>query len=219
MAVKRGDIDNFPNLTPPSDQGNERLKLKMVDFDAEILRLNYEALGCTNRMVAELEKINEDGVMALSALENQDEQLDKLESNLHQINDDISAVRNDIKKMERCCCFSLLCLPLKRFRKNKDKENKERAVASSIIVKNRSSVRRRDADFIPKLTEDAIENEIEGNLRQVDDTLNSIKHLAVDINVQLSIQEPKLDRIQNLMENSDLAMGGANERVKKLLSD
>ncbi|KIH59524.1 SNARE domain protein, partial [Ancylostoma duodenale] len=69
------------------------------------------------------------------------------------------------------------------------------------------------------LTEDAIENEIEGNLRQVDDTLNSIKHLAVDINVQLSIQEPKLDRIQNLMENSDLAMGGANERVKKLLSD
>ncbi|EPB80575.1 SNARE domain protein [Ancylostoma ceylanicum] len=170
-------------------------------------------------MVAELEKINEDGVMALSALENQDEQLDKLESNLHQINDDISAVRNDIKKMERCCCFSLLCLPLKRFRKNKDKENKERAVASSIIVKNRSSVRRRDADFIPKLTEDAIENEIEGNLRQVDDTLNSIKHLAVDINVQLSIQEPKLDRIQNLMENSDLAMGGANERVKKLLSD
>ncbi|EYB96664.1 hypothetical protein Y032_0148g2658 [Ancylostoma ceylanicum] len=199
MAVKRGDIDNFPNLTPPSDQGNERLKLKMVDFDAEILRLNYEALGCTNRMVAELEKINEDGVMALSALENQDEQLDKLESNLHQINDDISAVRNDIKKMERCCCFSLLCLPLKRFRKNKDKENKERAVASSIIVKNRSSVRRRDADFIPKLTEDAIENEIEGNLRQVDDTLNSIKHLAVDINVQLSIQEPKLDRIQNLV--------------------
>ncbi|KAL6722759.1 hypothetical protein Aduo_017850 [Ancylostoma duodenale] len=219
MAVKRGDIDNFPNLTPPSDQGNERLKLKMVDFDAEILRLNYEALGCTNRMVAELEKINEDGVMALAALENQDEQLDKLESNLHQINDDISAVRNDIKKMEKCCCFSFLCLSLKRFRKNKDKENKERAVASSIIVKNRPSIRRRDADFIPKLTEDAIENEIEGNLRQVDDTLNSIKHLAVDINVQLSIQEPKLDRIQNLMENSDLAMGGANERVKKLLSD
>ncbi|RCN51088.1 SNARE domain protein [Ancylostoma caninum] len=219
MAVKRGDIDNFPNLAPPSDQGNERLKLKMVDFDAEILRLNYEALGCTNRMVAELEKINEDGVMALAALENQDEQLDKLESNLHQINDDISAVRNDIKKMERCCCFNFLCLPLKRYRKNKDKENKERAVASSIIVKNRPSIRRRNADFIPKLTEDAIEDEIEGNLRQVDDTLNSIKHLAVDINVQLSIQEPKLDRIQDLMENSDLAMGGANERVKKLLSD
>ncbi|ETN70670.1 hypothetical protein RB195_026125 [Necator americanus] len=220
MAVKRGDIDNFPNLKPISNQGNERLRLKMVDFDAEILRMNSEALGCTNRMVGELEKINEEGVMTLAALENQDEQLDKLEENLHQINDDISAVKNDIKKMERCCCFNLLCLPLKRFRRNKDKDMKERIVASSIVVNHRSSNRKgRDGAYIPRLTDDAVENEIEDNLRQVDETLNSIKHLAVDINVQLSIQEPKLDRIRDLMENSDLAMGGANERVKRLLSE
>ncbi|PIO71696.1 hypothetical protein TELCIR_06396, partial [Teladorsagia circumcincta] len=99
----------IPNLKPLSKgEGNERLKLKIVDFDAEILRMNYEALGCTHRMVAELEKMNEEGVMTLSALENQDEQLDKLEANLHQINDDISAVTSDITKMERCCCFPIL---------------------------------------------------------------------------------------------------------------
>ncbi|VDM74262.1 unnamed protein product [Strongylus vulgaris] len=171
-------------------------------------------------MAAELEKINEEGVVTLAALENQDEQLDKLECNLHQINDDISAVKKDIKKMERCCCFHFLCLPITRFRKNKDREVRERTAASSIIFKHRASlVKRRSGAFIPRLTEDAIEHEIEDNLRQVDETLNSIKHLAVDINVQLSIQEPKLDRIQELIENSDLAMGGANAKVKKLLSE
>ncbi|VDO23791.1 unnamed protein product [Haemonchus placei] len=73
MAVKRDDVESIPNLKPLSKgEGNERLKLKIVDFDAEILRMNYEALGCTQRMVAELEKMNEEGVMTLSALENQD---------------------------------------------------------------------------------------------------------------------------------------------------
>ncbi|CAJ0608717.1 unnamed protein product [Cylicocyclus nassatus] len=72
---------------------------------------------------------------------------------------------------------------------------------------------------IVKLTENVIESEIEDNLRQVDETLDSIKHLAVDLNVQLSIQEPKLDRIHELVENSDSAMGGANAKVKKLLSE
>ncbi|KHJ97155.1 SNARE domain protein [Oesophagostomum dentatum] len=122
--------------------------------------------------------------------------------------------------MERCCCFHLLCLPFKKFRKNKEKKSKEAVMASSIVFKHRSmSVPAKNGAFIPRLTEDAVEDEIEDNLRQVDETLNSIKHLAVDINVQLSIQEPKLDRIQELIENSDLAMGGAKERVKKLLAD
>ncbi|KAK5971812.1 SNARE domain protein [Trichostrongylus colubriformis] len=220
MAVKRDDVESIPNLKPLSKgEGNERLKLKIVDFDAEILRMNYEALGCTHRMVAELEKMNEEGVMTLSALENQDEQLDKLEANLHQINDDISAVTSDITKMERCCCFPVLCLPLRRFRRNKDKESNIRAVASSsIVVKHRPS-QKPDGAFIPRLTDTVVEDEIEDNLRQVNETLDNIKHLAVDINVQLSIQEPKIDRIQNLIDTSDLAMDGANEKVKRLLSD
>lgn len=219
MAVKRGDVDSIPSLKPLAGGGSERMKLKIVDFDAEILRMNYESLACTHRMVGELERMNEDGVMTLSALEVQDEQLDKLEANLHQINDDISAVRDDIKKMERCCCFPMLCLPLKRFRRNyKNECNVRSAASSSIIVKHRP-VQSRDGAFITKLTEDSIEDEIEDNLRQVNETLDSIKHLAVDINVQLSIQEPKIDRIQSLIETSDLAMDGANESVKRLLSD
>uniref|UniRef100_A0A0N4W352 t-SNARE coiled-coil homology domain-containing protein n=1 Tax=Haemonchus placei TaxID=6290 RepID=A0A0N4W352_HAEPC len=119
--------------------------------------------------------------------------LDKLEANLHQINDDISAVTSDITKMERCCCFPKICFSLKRLRRNKDKEN-------------------------DVLTDTVVEGEIEDNLRHVNETLDNIKHLAADINVQLSIQEPKIDRIQTLMETSDIAMDGANEKVKRLLS-
>ncbi|XGW32255.1 hypothetical protein V3C99_017079 [Haemonchus contortus] len=219
MAVKRDDIESIPNLKPLSKgEGNERLKLKIVDFDAEILRMNYEALGCTQRMVAELEKMNEEGVMTLSALENQDEQLDKLEANLHQINDDISAVTSDITKMERCCCFPKICFSLKRLRRNKDKENDVRAAASSSIVVKRKASQKRDGAFMTRLTDTVVEGEIEDNLRHVNETLDNIKHLAADINVQLSIQEPKIDRIQNLMETSDIAMDGANEKVKRLLS-
>ncbi|VDL77367.1 unnamed protein product [Nippostrongylus brasiliensis] len=219
MAVKRRDVSSIPDLTSSMKGGSDGLKLKMVDFDNEILRLNYESLGCTQRMVSELEKMNDEGVMTLAALESQDEQLDKLEENLHQINNDISAIRSDISKMEQCCCFPLSCIPLRCFRRNEDtSQNIHSLASSSIVVKHRSS-QKRDELLKTRLTDNTIESEIDDNLRHVNETLNSMKHLAVDINVQLSIQEPKIDRIQNLIETSDLAMHGANEKVKKLLTE
>lgn len=62
MAVKRGDVDrcgysksilgiainlkisSIPSLKPLAGGGSERMKLKIVDFDAEILRMNYEVI-------------------------------------------------------------------------------------------------------------------------------------------------------------------------------
>uniref|UniRef100_A0A1I7WRF8 t-SNARE coiled-coil homology domain-containing protein n=1 Tax=Heterorhabditis bacteriophora TaxID=37862 RepID=A0A1I7WRF8_HETBA len=114
--------------------------------------------------------------------------------------------------------------PFKCFRTSKNEHIQEQTAQSSIIVKHNSI--RHQGPFIKRLTNDVVEEEIEGNLKQVDDTLNSIKHLAIDMNVQLSIQEPKLDRIHQLSnlyitiyKNSDIAMDGANERVKKLLDE
>uniref|UniRef100_A0A1I7WJX4 Uncharacterized protein n=1 Tax=Heterorhabditis bacteriophora TaxID=37862 RepID=A0A1I7WJX4_HETBA len=73
QVIKPSLNKNIPTIRSSSTcKGSERLKLKIVDFDAEIIRINSEALDCTRRMVTELDKINEEGMVALASLENQD---------------------------------------------------------------------------------------------------------------------------------------------------
>ena len=50
-----------------------------------------------------------------------------------------------------------------------------------------------------RLTENPLEEELEKNLIHVDERLESIRNIAIDIDVQLRIQEPKIDRIQILV--------------------
>ncbi len=50
-----------------------------------------------------------------------------------------------------------------------------------------------------RLTRDSIEDELEKNLIHADQALESIRHMAIDINVQLKMQDPKIDRISNMV--------------------
>ena len=50
-----------------------------------------------------------------------------------------------------------------------------------------------------RLTHDSIEDELEKNLIHADQALESIRHMAIDINVQLKMQDPKIDRISNMV--------------------
>uniref|UniRef100_A0A1I7UQ41 t-SNARE coiled-coil homology domain-containing protein n=1 Tax=Caenorhabditis tropicalis TaxID=1561998 RepID=A0A1I7UQ41_9PELO len=68
-----------------------------------------------------------------------------------------------------------------------------------------------------RLTCDTIEDELERNLMQVDQGLESVKNLAVEMHVQLKMQEPKLNRIEELTETNDCVVEGVNDKVKKLL--
>ncbi|CAD6199412.1 unnamed protein product [Caenorhabditis auriculariae] len=230
MVNKKVSIATMPDpvVLPTSEEATRRLKIKMIDLDTEITKYNLQALDSSRKMVIELETINEEGFHTLAALEEQDEQLDKIEENLTRVNADLNVVSRNIHNMEEFCgCGfkTLLCYPFRCLRKNKRNVAKEEVLQSmkstsggEVAVTFRPSKRRESAgDFMKRLTSDTIEDELEKNLIQIDQSLESIKHLAVDMHVQLKIQEPKLERIEKMAEINDDVVDGVNERVRKLL--
>lgn len=184
-------------------------------------------------MIRDIDQMNVDAVQTTAALEDQDEQLDKIEANLSNVIDDLNVVSHNITAMEHYCgCgfFRILRAPFKYFRKRERDIIKEevlekmtspklrRKEESNMMMFTNSSKRRESTgDFMKRLTCDAIEDELERNLMQIDQGLESVKNLAVDMHVQLKLQEPKLNRIEELTETNDFVVEGVNDKVKKLL--
>lgn len=233
MARKTLETVPEPVVLPTEQAVQKRIKLRMVDLDAEMAKLNVQALESSIQMIKDLDQMNVDAVQTTAALEDQDEQLDKIEANLSKVIDDLNVVSHNITAMEHYCgcgIFRILCAPFKYFRKRERDIIKEevlekmtspkmRRKEESSTVMFRSSNKRREStgDFMKRLTCDTIEDELERNLIQIDQGLESVKNLAVDMHVQLKIQEPKLNRIEELTETNDCVVEGVNDKVKKLL--
>ncbi|CAB3399300.1 unnamed protein product [Caenorhabditis bovis] len=220
-----------PVMLPTEEMAQKKIKLRLIDFDAEIAKLNLQSLESSRRILKDLDEMNADGVHTLAALEDQDEQLDKIEENLSRVNEDLNIVSESVRNMNKCCgckIMRILCFPFNRFRKRERDIIKDEIMenlktssppkeGSPVIFRNSSKRRESGGEFIKRLTCDAIEDELEKNMMQVDEHLESIKNLAVDLHVQLKIQEPKLDRIEELTETNDFVVEGVNDKVKKLL--
>ncbi|CAI5455369.1 unnamed protein product [Caenorhabditis angaria] len=237
MVRKTFDEIPEPIVFPSEETINRRIKLKLIDFDSEIAKLNMQSLESTRHMLQDLDQMNNEGFRTLAALEDQDEQLDKIEEHLTTVNKDLNVVSDNVNDMEHycgCSFFKLLCAPIKCLRKKRERDQIKEEVlehmANSMsnssgekeaVVTFRSSNKRRESsangEFMKRLTNDTIEEEIERNMMQLDQGLESIKHLAVDMHVQLKIQEPKLDRIEELTETNDIVVEGVNDKVRKLL--
>lgn len=233
MARKTLESMPEPVVLPTEHTVQKRIKLKMVDLDAEIAKLNVQSLESSIQMIRNLDQMNVEAVQTTAALEDQDEQLDNIEANLSKVIDDLNVVSHNITAMEHYCgcgIFRILCAPFKYFRKRERDIIKEEVLEKMTSPKNRrkeenntvifrSSNKRREStgDFMKRLTCDTIEDELERNLMQIDQGLESVKNLAVEMHVQLKMQEPKLNRIEELTETNDSVVEGVNDKVKKLL--
>uniref|UniRef100_A0A8R1I0X7 t-SNARE coiled-coil homology domain-containing protein n=2 Tax=Caenorhabditis japonica TaxID=281687 RepID=A0A8R1I0X7_CAEJA len=190
-----------------------------------------QSLESSLQMIQDLEQMNIDGVQTVAALEDQDEQLDKIEANLSKVNDDLNVVSHNVTDMEHCGCniFRILCAPFKYFRKRESDIIKEEVLEKftnnklkqkdddTVIFRSSNKRRESTGDFLKRLTCDTIEDELEKNLIHIDQGIECVKNLAIDMHVQLKIQEPKLDRIEELTETNDSVVEGVNDKVKKLL--
>ncbi|PAV87022.1 hypothetical protein WR25_12695 [Diploscapter pachys] len=244
-AVRRTNAKDIPDAKVSSDdisvkEKADKVRLRLVDLDEEIRRINRDALDSSRRIVCDLETINEEGVHTLAALDEQDEQLDRVEQNLTKIQDDLNSVNREITYLQAFCGIPWKKYFLAPFRcilpqKKKGSKRKlsvyeeiQQSVANASGSQKRQSVaekvhgygstrRTSSGDFLPRLTRDSIEDELEKNLIHADQALESIRHMAIDINVQLKMQDPKIDRISNMLDRNDSEVIGMNERVRKLL--
>ncbi|XP_026850836.1 synaptosomal-associated protein 25 isoform X4 [Drosophila persimilis] len=94
----------------PSEEvaGPQVPKTELEELQIAAQGVADESLESTRRMLALCEESKEAGIRTLVALDDQGEQLDRIEEGMDQINADMREAEKNLSGMEKCCGASLL---------------------------------------------------------------------------------------------------------------
>lgn len=185
-----------------------------------------ESLESTRRMVMLCEESQDVGVKTLTMLDAQGEQLDRIEEGMSQINQDMKDAEKNLEGLEKCC--GICVLPWKRTKNyensseyaNAWKSNEDGKVNSDgprVVVTDQSQVA--SGGFVTRITHDAREDEMEGNLGEVSGMLGNLRNMAVDMSNELDSQNKQVDRINTQAQVLDDRVKVANQRANKILKE
>ncbi|KAJ9599413.1 hypothetical protein L9F63_010104, partial [Diploptera punctata] len=144
----------------------------------------------------------EAGIRTLVALDDQGEQLERIEENMDQINADMKEAEKNLTGMEKCC--GLCVLPWNKsasFKENEDawKGNDDGKVVNNQpqrVMDDRSGLGPQGG-YIGRITNDAREDEMEENMGQVNTMIGNLRNMAIDMGSELENQNRQIDRIKN----------------------
>lgn len=227
------------------DQGTRKhLKATMASYESQqsdLLELRRkagqvadESLESTRRMVGMMEESKEAGIRTLVALDDQGEQLDRIEEGMDRINADMREAEKNLSGMEKCC--GLCSMPWKNisFRgggsggeanswKTTDNANgKEGAVVDHQPLRSGGSDERdhhQNGGYVTRILNDAREDEMDENLGQVDNMLGNLRNMALDMGSEIENQNKQIDRINAKSDANNARMDGVNKRANILLKN
>ena len=169
------------------------------------------------------EDSKEAGIRTLVALDDQGEQLDRVEEDMDKINADMREAEKALTGMEQCCGLCTCpCNKNKEFKENENtwKSNDDGRVISgqpSRVMDDRNGVGPIGGSYIARVTKDAREDEMEENMQGVNTMIGNLRNMAIDMGQEISSQNQQLDRINMKADSNKLRIQGANERAQKLL--
>lgn len=184
-----------------------------------------ESLESTRRMLNLMEESKEAGIRTLVALDDQGEQLDRIEEGMDRINADMREAEKNLSGMEKCC--GLCVVPWKKVAIKDDGDNAWKANEDGKIVNSQPTrvVDERErmggvpaqSGYIPRITNDAREDEMDENIGQVNSMLGNLRNMALDMGSELENQNKQIDRINAKGEANNVRMDGVNKRANNLL--
>lgn len=207
--------------------GVDEEKQSPTDMHEIQLQMNAttdESLESTRRMMALCEESKDAGIRTLVMLDEQGEQLDRVEEGMDQINQDMRAAEKNLEGMEKCC--GLCVLPWKRTKTpggdyanawNKQDDGKVNTNGPRVVVGDGNAGPQ--GGFITKITNDAREDEMEQNMGEVSNMIGNLRNMAVDMGNEIQSQNSQVDRIHNKAELNKVRIVEANKRANKLLKD
>ncbi|XP_052009703.1 synaptosomal-associated protein 23-like [Xyrauchen texanus] len=208
----------------------------MADMSVEeiTLRANQvtdESLESTRRMLQLAEESQETGVKTMTMLDEQGEQLMRVNQGMDQINQDMRQAEKNLTDLSKCC--GLCVCPCDRVTSiehdgrykrtwatgsdNSSTKGKEGGVVSSqpTAIHNGQAVS--GGPYIKKVTNDAREDEMEENLDQVGSIIGNLKNLAMDMGNEIDKQNKTIDHINDKADMNKARIDEANRRANKLL--
>ncbi|XP_061172511.1 synaptosomal-associated protein 25-like isoform X5 [Saccostrea cucullata] len=186
---------------------------------------NQESLESTRRMLNMCEESQDVGIKTIVMLDQQGEQLDRIEEGMDQINQDMRDAEKNLEGLEKCC--GLCVLPWKRaknFEKGGDYDKTWKASEDGKVNTNGPRVivgetAGPQGPIITRITNDAREDEMEENLTQVSGMLGNLRNMAIDMGSEIESQNRQIDRINNKTQSNESRIQGANQRARKILKD
>uniref|UniRef100_A0A3B3S141 Multifunctional fusion protein n=1 Tax=Paramormyrops kingsleyae TaxID=1676925 RepID=A0A3B3S141_9TELE len=159
------------------------------------------------------------GIKTLVMLDEQGEQLERIEEGMDQINKDMKEAEKNLTDLGKFC--GLCTCPCNKLKGGGAKawgNNQDGVVASqpARVVDEREQMAI-SGGFIRRVTDDARENEMDENLEQVGGIIGNLRHMALDMGNEIDTQNRQIDRIMEKADSNKTRIDEANQRATKML--
>lgn len=204
----------------PQEPPRPLSELEQIQVKAD--QVTDESLESTRRMLALCDESKEAGIRTLVGLDEQGEQLDKIEEDMEKINVDMREAEKNLTGMEACCGICP-CGKTREFKEDAGtwKSSEDGKVISgqpARVVDDRNGAGgAMSSAYIAKITKDAREDEMEDNMGQVSTMIGNLRNMAIDMGSEIVNQTSQLDRINQKATSNETRIATANQRATKLL--
>ncbi|XP_040825633.1 synaptosomal-associated protein 23 isoform X3 [Ochotona curzoniae] len=192
-----------------------------------------ESLESTRRILGLAIESQDAGIKTITMLDEQGEQLNRIEEGMDQINKDMREAEKTLTELNKCCGLCVCpCNRTKNFESSKAYkstwgESGERS-PDGVVSKQpgrvtngqpqQPSTGAASGGYIKRITNDAREDEMEENLTQVGSILGNLKNMALDMGNEIEAQNRQIDRITEKADTNKDRIDIANARAKKLIN-
>lgn len=205
--------------------------LTSEDIQLRANQVTDESLESTRRILGLAVESQDAGIKTIAMLDEQGEQLNRIEEGMDQINKDMREAEKTLTELNKCCGLCVCpCNRTKNFESGKaykatwgEGDNSPSNVVSKQPgrVKNgqpqQAATGAASGNYVTRITNDAREDEMEENLTQVGSILGNLKNMALDMGNEIDAQNRQIERISEKADTNRDRIDVANARAKKLI--
>ncbi|XP_062973731.1 synaptosomal-associated protein 23 [Elgaria multicarinata webbii] len=191
-----------------------------------------ESLESTRRILGLAIESQDTGIKTITMLDEQGEQLNRIEEGMDQINKDMKEAEKNLTELNKCCGLCVCpCNRTKNFESSKSykttwsdgTEHSDGHIVSKqpgrVTDYQQQTSGGTTGGYIARITNDAREDEMEENLTQVGSILGNLKNMALDMGNEIDSQNKQIDRINDKAETNKDRIEQANVKAKKLIDN
>ncbi|XP_062275913.1 LOW QUALITY PROTEIN: synaptosomal-associated protein 25-like [Scomber scombrus] len=199
------------------------LQVVSVSLRSQLRWFGHLVRMLPGRLPLEVFQSKDAGIISLVRLDEQGEQLERIEEGLDQINSDMKEAEKNLTDLGKCCGLCSCDKPLKRAGAYKavwggasGQDGIVSSAQSSRVVDEREQMIM-SGGYIQRVTNDAREDEMEENLTHVGSILGNMKSMALDIGNEIETQKDQIDRIDNKITLNMSRIDAANQKAQNLM--
>ncbi|KAG8449677.1 hypothetical protein GDO86_016354 [Hymenochirus boettgeri] len=186
-----------------------------------------ESLESTRRILNLAVESQDAGIKTITMLDEQGEQLNRIEEGMDQINKDMREAEKNLTELNKCC--GLCVCPGKRAKDFETSENYKNTwgnkenPSENVVLKQPGQTNGQQggagqgSGYVNRITNDCREDEMDENLQQVGSILGNLKNMALEMGNEIDSQNKQIDRINEKAETNRSRIDEANTRAKKLI--